>query len=202
MKWYRDKKFIVGNVAIPVGAAFFTGLLTLGVAIVGWLYFTQAGPNLQTIVTNNGITTQGQTGNNTFNNITQRHFFSSEQHIIPFPDFAGGKEGGKKVLELDNVATLTIPPFVFPTRDRAVLVLDFIATPVPLTPSRPNFEFDPNLFRMVQSQGPIYVFDAQHIRQEISVGGRIFVVTLKGVNNIRLPEFENAFEFVFMVSEK
>jgi hypothetical protein len=131
MKWYRDKKFIVGS------------LLTLGVAIVGWLYFTQAGPNLQTIVTNNGITTQGQTGNNTFNNITQRHFFSSEQHIIPFPDFAGGKEGGKKVLELDNVATLTIPPFVFPTRDRAVLVLDFIATPVPLTPSRPNFEFDP-----------------------------------------------------------
>jgi hypothetical protein len=201
MKWYRDKKFIIGNISVPVGAAIFTSLVTVGVAIVGWLYFAHADPNSQTIVSTTGITTQGQTGNNIINNVIQQHSFSETQRIIMAPSFLGGN----MLLNLDNIATLTAwPP---PTRDRVTLMLDFIATPVVmkcLSESKDgcdNFHGS-NLFKLVTSRGPTYSFDAKHVRQEIPVEGRTFTVTLKEINNIEIQGVADPFELVFGISEK
>src|SRR5262245_22214160 len=50
VKWYKDKKFLIGSVIIPA---------TL--AILGWLYFN-SGNSIGQITNYQGIVTQGQSG--------------------------------------------------------------------------------------------------------------------------------------------
>jgi len=59
-----------------------------------------------------------------------------------------------------------------------------------------------NIFKWVTGHGPIYSFGAQHVRQEIPVGGRTFIVTLKEINNVEIPDVADPFELVFGISEK
>ncbi len=50
MKWYKDPKFIVGDVAIPVV-----------LAAIGWVY-TNPSNHMVAASNNQGIITEGQTG--------------------------------------------------------------------------------------------------------------------------------------------
>jgi hypothetical protein len=54
MRWYRDKKYIVGSILVPIV-----------LAVAGWWIHASFSPsNSITSVLNTGIVTQGQTGNN------------------------------------------------------------------------------------------------------------------------------------------
>jgi hypothetical protein len=77
--------------------------------------------------------------------------------------------------------------------DSITLVLDDVAIPV-IKGS--------NLFKFSTSNNPAYVFDGKQIRHEIQVGGRTFIVTLKDINNLKIPEVANPVEYVFGISEK
>jgi hypothetical protein len=111
-KWYRDKRFLVGSIVVPVV-----------LALIGLIYAKSSNQNSLTNVSNTGIITQG-IGSTNIINIPQHRSFSSTQRIIVAPRFLGGND----VLDLDNVATLTLFPLV--TRDRVILSLDELRIPV------------------------------------------------------------------------
>ena len=173
MKW-PDKKWTIGIVVSVAGI-----VVSAAVAI----YFNSPSHNSLTNVANTGNITQGR--DIVVNNLP-RQYFSDTQRVIWAPDFLGGH----KTLNLDNAATLTARVAL---SGSIIMVLDDVAVPV----IRGS-----NLFKLSTSNNPQYVFDGKQIRHEIQVGGRTFVVKLKEINNLKIPEVANPVEYVFGISEK
>jgi hypothetical protein len=114
MKWYRDKKWLVGTILALVG---------IFVSVGTWLFAKSSNQNsIGTISGNSGAVAQG---NYNVINAAPRHSFSSVQTINTLPP----KLGGKSVLNLDNVGTLRL--FVPDSIDQATLVLDTIPMKFP-----------------------------------------------------------------------
>ena len=176
MKWYKDKRWLVGTILLPVGVAGF-----------GWLYANSSNLNsIINIPNNTGIVTQGQIGNN----IIKTHSFSTTQRINTLPRSLGGK----RVLNLDNVATLRL--FMPNTIDKVTLILD--TTPMTFSDQASNIYME-----ISTDLGPQYHFDNRdNKRHDIMVDGRTFTVTLFEIAKLKVQNITNPIEYVFGVSDK
>jgi hypothetical protein len=157
------------------------GIVVSVVGIAVAIYFSPS--NSLTNVANTGVFINQGHGN-VVNNLP-RQYFSSTERVILAPEFLGGHN----TLNLDNIATLTAR-----WADHIIMILDDVAA-VPVIQGS-------NVFKMSTSNNPTYRFDGKQVRHEIEVGGRTFIVTLKTINNINIPEVANPREYVFGISEK
>jgi hypothetical protein len=127
---------------------------------------------------------------------TIRHAFSKTQSIKALPPFLGGNMN----LKLDNVAILRLHvPY---SMEMATLMLDVVPMDMAVRTSPPWIEVQ-GVQGYSDSGSTQYVFDVgQRKRQEITVVGRTFVVTLLEVKKLSMANVANPIEYVFGISEK
>jgi hypothetical protein len=106
---------------------------------------------------------------------------------------------GNSVLTLDNVATLCGP--VPPSSDTMItLVLNLV--PLKFADRHDKDLSVEGLTLGLSEGGSQFTFDMAHNRQIISVAGRSFIVTLLGINKLKVPDVTKPIEYVFGISEK
>jgi hypothetical protein len=126
---------------------------------------------------------------------TIRQAFSETQSIKVLPPFLGGNMN----LRLDNVAILRLhTPY---SMKFVTLVLDVVPMDMSVNIS-PGISIN-GAQGYFHSPSAEYLFDVdQNKRREITVAGRIFVVTLLEVKRLSMAGVANPIEYVFGISEK
>jgi hypothetical protein len=117
--------------------------------------------------------------------------FSATQSINTLPHSLGGTE----ILNLDNVATLSLG---------APSSMDMVTLFLGLATTYPNIRI-PGMSiedRKVMTIEKRYVFDLKNRRQEVAVAGRTFIVTLLEIKILDEPRVAKPREYVFGISEK
>ncbi len=126
---------------------------------------------------------------------TIRHAFSEAQSIKVLPPFLGGNS----TLRLANVGTLRLhTPY---SMKLVTLILDVVPFDLAVK-SDPRIEVQgaQGYFHSASAQ---YVFDVdKNKRQEITVAGRTFIITLLEIKRLSMAAVANPIEYVFGVSEK